>query len=111
MSKARQKGTAFETLIVDWLRSNGFPEARRNPLAGNKDVGDIGGLVLPLELKNVNKMALAQWLKEAEVEAANAGALFCPVVHKRARVGDAARQYVTMELWQFAELLKAYERR
>lgn len=98
MSKQRAKGTAFESAIVSALHRNGFPEARRNPLAGSKDVGDIGGLPIVIEAKNCVKTQLGLWVPEAQKEAFNAGVDVGVVWHKRRGVGlgKAEDCYVTM---------------
>ncbi len=44
MSRNKQKGTAFETLVVRWLAENGFPYAERRALAGTHDCGDVTGI-------------------------------------------------------------------
>lgn len=108
MSASKQKGTAFETLMKDYFIQY-FPNARRNPLAGNKDVGDIGGMPVPVECKNVKAMSLSTWLNETAKEAENAGAPFGITVHKRKGYGDPAMQYVTMPAFAAVELLLAYE--
>ena len=43
MSRNKQKGTSFETLVADFLTDNGFPYAERRALAGVNDKGDITG--------------------------------------------------------------------
>jgi hypothetical protein len=105
---SKNKGTAFETAVVNWLHDHGFPKARRLPLVGAKDVGDVGGLDgVVLELKNCKAAALGEWMKEAEVEAHNADAPVYAVVHKRRGKGtDEA--YVTVPLHVFAKLLESF---
>lgn len=71
----RVKGAVFETGILKLLRSiTGF-FAERLTKAGSKDEGDIvcvvSGKTYILELKNVKKIDLPQFWKEAEVEALN----------------------------------------
>lgn len=41
----RQKGSTFERLTADYLKANGFPFADRRVKSGNKDKGDIGGVM------------------------------------------------------------------
>lgn len=107
MSRERAKGTAFETLVVDYLKAMGFPYAHRNPPAGKADVGDVGGIPgVVLELKNCQRMQLGEWMNEALAEAARAKAGIYAVVHKRRGRGNAAEQYVTMPLHVFAELIR-----
>src|SRR5271169_4802551 len=105
-NRSKQRGTAFETLIVDWLKLNGFPYAERRALHGSKDLGDINIPGVTLELKNCKTMTLAAWLDEAKVEAANAGTEVYAVVHKRRGKGDPGEQYVTLPLAVFARLIR-----
>jgi hypothetical protein len=46
-NRAKQKGTAFETLVRQYLNDNGFPEAQRTVLKGGGDTGDINGIKGP----------------------------------------------------------------
>jgi len=103
MSKARQKGTAFETAIVNYLRENGFPEAER---WGSVDMGqgDIRNVPMVLEAKNHKTMSLSEWCDQAEASGTKAGKLWA-VIHKRTRRGTP-KAYVTMSLENFVELLK-----
>lgn len=90
---------------------NDFIERRAK--TGSKDRGDIGGVRLPdgrrvvVEVKNVAKMSLGTWVREAEVERLNDDAAVGLVVHKR--VGKARQQmgeqYVTMTLNDLLVLL------
>ena len=71
----RVKGSVFETDILKLLRAiKGF-FVERLTRAGSKDEGDIvcvvAGQTYILELKNVKKMDLPQFWREAEVEALN----------------------------------------
>lgn len=71
----RVKGAVFETGIVKLLRSvKGF-FVERLTKAGSKDEGDIvcvvAGKTYILELKNVKKLDLPQFWREAQVEAVN----------------------------------------
>ena len=107
MSKARQKGTSFETAIVNFLNENGFPDAER---WGSSDMalGDIRNTPMVLEAKNHKAMALSEWCKQAELSGSKAKKLWA-VIHKRTRTGTS-KSYVTMELEQFVILLKAYDK-
>lgn len=106
MSKARQKGTSFETAIVNYLKENGFKDAER---WGSLDMalGDIRNVPMVLEAKNHKAMALADWCTQAETSGKKANKLWA-VIHKRARKGTS-QSYVTLSLENFVALLKAYE--
>jgi len=104
MSKARAKGTSYESEIVAYLRENGFPDAKRNEL--NSPLGDIGNVPIVVECKNHKEMTLSTWMNQAEVSGGKANKFFA-VFHKR-RGKNASKSYVTMSLDQFIELLWAY---
>lgn len=107
MSASKRKGTAAESAVVAWLREHGFPHAERRALAGNTDKGDVAGIPgVALEVKNVTKMALGEWVDEARKEGGNASARIWAVVHKRRGKGDAGDWYVTLDLRTFAELCR-----
>ena len=103
MSKSKQRGTALETALVNWLIERGI-EARRLPLTGSKDQGDVWTPALSFECKNVRSMALGQWVEEAKAESVNAGR---PVVvfHQRIGRGDPGESFVSMTLAQFVSLV------
>ena len=117
MSKQKEKGTKFETAVLDYLRARiGDPEGmiHREALHGKADEGDIKGLYihtrsLVLECKDWNKFALSTWLGQARDEAANAGADYGMVVfHRPGRGGKRMRdQYVLMDLDTLARLAGA----
>jgi hypothetical protein len=102
VSASKRKGTAFETAVVAYLREeHGLPVERR-ALRGAKDCGDVAGLPgFVLECKNHNRLELAGWVDEAMKEAANDGAPFYAVVHKRRGKGPHGA-FVTLPLEIFA---------
>lgn len=88
MSRARQKGTSAETALVRYLQLNGFPHAERRALHGIADKGDVTGTPgLAWEVKNHKAYNIAGWLKETEIERANALAEYGVLVVKPNRVG------------------------
>lgn len=108
MSKAKQKGTATETAVVRFLQENGI-DARRLPLSGSKDMGDIlisGDKTVTVEVKNHRAMNLAEWIDEAIAEKINAGTDLGVVIHKRLRKGSPADWYVSMPVSEFLAILK-----
>jgi len=108
MSRNKQKGTSFETLVADFLSDNGFPYAERRALAGVNDKGDITGTPgLVWECKNHKTMNLAGWLDETMIETANAKADYGILVAKRKGRGNPAEQYAVMPLGMMVALLKA----
>lgn len=119
MSRQKQKGTAFETQVLDYLRDRiGDPEGmiHREAQHGNADEGDIKGLFiglksLVLECKNQNRFDLATWIGQAHDEKVNAGADYGMVVFHRPGKGDKQMgdQYVLMDLDTLARIAGAQE--
>lgn len=110
MSKSKAKGTAQETLIVNWLNDKGI-RARRITLSGPKDKGDIELLDFPviIEAKNERKMTLSEYVDEALIEAENSHVDIGVAWHKRVRKGSPGDHYVTMDGNTFLKLLKLIE--
>jgi hypothetical protein len=105
MSKARAKGTSYETEVVNYLKENGFAEAKRNEL--NSPLGDLGNLPIVVECKNHKEMTLSAWMNQAEISGSKANKFFA-VFHKR-RGKNVSKSYVTMSLDQFVVLLNAFD--
>ena len=110
MSKAKQKGTAWETECGRYLQSYTKHEFMRLPLVGTKDVGDIRCHDLPefvFECKNRKDAlsSLSEIMKETEQERINADAKFAAALVKRRNFGTGGA-YVVMEMHTFAQLIK-----
>lgn len=107
MSKSKAKGTAFETLIVGYLKDT-YPNVERRTLNGVHDKGDIAGTNKKLiwECKDHKTLNFSGWLKEAEVERGNANAEYGIVVAKRRGHGNAGAQYAVLTLEALVQLLK-----
>lgn len=113
MSKERAKGTAFVSSLLPELRRY-YPRADHSALHGAQDIGDV---VLDedrfvLEMKNQKTLAFSEWLKEAEVEAANYATKWSlpstpagVVVAKRRGITDPTRQYALMTFGDFLRLV------
>ena len=110
-ASAKKAGTAFETLVVGYLRNVLHDERiERRAKSGAKDRGDISGLIhmggrIVVECKNTTRTNLAGWATEAEVERGNDDAVAGIVVHKRHGKGQPGDQWVTMTLADFASIL------
>lgn len=108
MSKQRAKGTGAETAVVEYLRTSGHPRVERRALSGQLDRGDIAGIPdVVIEVKNCARMALSEWMDEAQEERANDRALMGVVWHKRKGKGSPADWYVTMRGDDFTMCLRA----
>lgn len=116
MSRQKQKGTAFESAIVEYLQNQLCDETiERRALNGTCDRGDISGVAfcghrMVLECKNEARMRLAEYIREAETEAANDNAFYYAVIHKKRGVGistlqTVGQQYVTMPLYVLKNII------
>jgi len=108
MSAGKQKGTRHESAIVTFLRDHGFTWADRVPLSGSRDRGDVtvGPGSPVIEAKNQNRHSFAEWLDEANAEAANAGAPFGVVWAHRRGKGSPGDGYVVMDGSAFVLLMR-----
>lgn len=110
----KQKGTAAETAVVSFLRTQGFPHAERLALQGGKDRGDITGIPgIVVEVKAEKEYTLSSWLKECRVEVDNAKADFGFVVAKPRLVGtmNTASWYAIMTQGPWWQLLAMVDRK
>ena len=112
MSKESRKGAANEQAVADYLSDVLGEDIERRVKNGKNDRGDISGLYLGgkrvvMECKCCNRMELAQWVDEAEVERGNDDAEYAVVEHKRKGMGvkNAGEWYVTMKLETFAAII------
>ena len=111
MNPSKQKGTAAETAVVDYLRANGWPHAERRTLAGAHDRGDIAGIPgVVVEVKACRTFDLAGWVAEAHTEAENAGMPLGVVWAKRRGKSSPDEWYVVMTGRDLVVLLKAVAR-
>ena len=108
MSASKQKGTAFESLVLREFKLH-YPGAERRAMQGALDKGD---LLLPgedrfvVECKNVSRWNLPEWLREAEAEARNAGVPYGVVASKRRGNAQPGDQYIHMTVSAFLGLVK-----
>lgn len=111
-ASSKQAGARFERIVADFLAETVDDRIDRRVKTGSADKGDIGGVRLPdgrkvaIEVKDVARINLPGWVREAQQEAENDDAAVGVVVHKRRGVSDPAEQYVTMTLSDLAILLK-----
>ena len=99
-ASAKAAGARFERTIADHLAATVDDRIDRRVKTGAKDKGDIAGLRVHgqrvvIECKDVAKLAIGTWVKEAEIERGNDDALAGFVVHKRRGTTDPGDQYVT----------------
>lgn len=104
-NKSKALGTAWESAIVAYLREHHSPDAHRNVQMGRFDIGDIDNYYLhALEAKAEKAITLADYTRQANREAVNAGQPFGVSVVKRrnANVKDA---YAVRDLETDARLI------
>ena len=102
----KQKGSAYERSIVQYLRDNGFT-VDRTRAGWSDDRGDIHGIDgFTWECKNHKALNLAGWINELHDECRNAGTSLGAVVHKKRGSTDGAEQYATLPLGMLVQLLK-----
>jgi len=107
MNRSKQKGTAFETAIVRWLNANGYPNAERSPLRGNKDRGDVTGIPgVCIEAKNCKTLTPSLWIDQLNVEMRNGNAATGTVIAKRRGTTDVGECYALMPVRVWLDLLK-----
>ncbi len=105
MNRAKQKGTAFEVRVRDYLNGRGAQLYRPAP-AGSRDCGDLIGMAgWVIECKNVKGPDLAGAMDEALRERDNedTAAMACVIKHRNR--ANVRRAYVVMELEQWATLV------
>ena len=113
VNKPRIKGTFAETVVVNYLRDNGFPYAERRTLKGAKDRGDVAGcpgLCFEVKYAGVN-LKISSWLGETDVESLNDGADYGILVVKPLGLGErsVASWYAVMTSGYFAKLVQAVQ--
>ena len=107
MSASKRKGTAWESTVVAFLRSRGWPHAERRALAGGRDRGDIAGVVgVVIEAKSAARVEIATWLDEALAERDNDRARLGVAWFKRRGRVSAGDGFVLMDGETFVQLLQ-----
>lgn len=113
-NRNKAKGTAFETLIKNYLVDKGFKKARRAVLEGGQDKGDIHGIQhreserqVCIQCKNQRSFDLSGWLNATVEQAERLNKAVPALVVKRPGKGDKAvgESYAVMRLDDLIELL------
>lgn len=106
-SASKNKGSAFEREVVQFLREQGWDGAERTRAGWQDDRGDIDGVVgVTFECKNQKSMDLAGWIDELDIEMQHGNNSVGAVVHKRRGVTDPRGYYASLPLGVFVTLLK-----
>jgi hypothetical protein len=110
-ASAKKAGTAFETLVADYLARTVDDRIERRSRNGARDRGDISGLRhmtgrLVVECKDLGgQLRVGEWLTEAEIERGNDDGTAGLVVAKRRGTTNPAEQIVLMTLGDLVALL------
>lgn len=117
LKSAKAAGARFERLIADYLNDRLYGlHIDRQVRTGTHDSGDIAGVHLAgkriaIECKNVTRMDLPKWVREAHTEAGNIGAAAGVVIHKRHGNGKPGDQWVTMTVTDFVTIVDLFNER
>ena len=105
-SSQKRKGSAAELAVAKWLRKLGWIHAERSRAGWTDDRGDIDGMPgVCIEVKNEKRIDLPGYLRELEVEMANAMAWTGAVIVKRRGSTNVDDWYAVMPAKVWAELL------
>lgn len=114
VNRSKAKGTSTETLVVGFLRENGWPYAERRALSGSLDKGDIAGMPgIAVEVKYGNgTLKIGPWLTETGIEQLNARADHGILVVKPFGLGEknVHQWYAVMVASDFQLLVAKAER-
>lgn len=117
LRSAKAAGSRFERLIADHLNDRLYGlNVDRQVKTGVRDSGDIAGVHLAgrrvaIECKNVTRMDLPKWTREAHTEAGNIGGAVGVVVHKRHGNGKPEDQWVTMTVTDLVTIINLFNER
>lgn len=112
----KRRGAAWEVAIRNFLFDAGL-KAERVARKGANDIGDVAvemddGHTFVIEAKDTVRPELAQWIREAQVEADNYARhkhispdFVHPVVIYKRRQNGVERAYVVMELGDWVDSL------
>ena len=105
-SPQKRKGSAAELAVAKWLRKLGWIHAERSRAGWTDDRGDIVGMPgVCIEVKNEKKIDLPGYLRELEVEIANAQAWTGTVIVKRRGSMNVDDWYAVMPAKIWGELM------
>ena len=105
-SPQKRKGSAAELAVAKWLRKLGWSHAERSRAGFQDDRGDIDGMPgVCIEVKNEKKIDIPGYLRELEVEIANAQAWTGTVIVKRRGSMNVDDWYAVMPAKIWGELM------
>ena len=105
-SPQKRKGSAAELAVAKWLHKLGWIHAERSRAGWQDDRGDIDGLPgICIEVKAEKKIDIPGYLRELEVEIANAKAWTGTVIIKRRGSTNVDDWYAVMPAKIWGELM------
>lgn len=100
---SRTKGARAEVDYVNWLRTNGYPDARRYLAGDGRQPGDIDAIPgVCIDVKDRAELAIPEWLRQVEIEA---GWRFPLLVVKRRLLSDPADWWAITRMRHMLPLL------
>lgn len=104
---SKRKGSAWELAIAKYLVDKGWIHAERRIAGATIDKGDIYGIIgCVIEAKNEKKITLADYMKELEVECANAKASTGVAIVKKRGTSSVGDAYAVMTVDMWIKLMK-----
>lgn len=101
---ARKRGNRAEVQVVNWLRSVGWPDARRYLAGDGRQPGDVSWHpLIVLEVKDVAASSWPTWCRQAVAECAP-GQVPC-VVRRTRGVPDVSQWRARVRLWEWRTVL------
>lgn len=111
-ASAKAAGSRHVRVMADYFRLHVSRFIDKMPLYGSKDRGDVANvetfneLPVAVEMKDYGgRLEVGTWLKEAETERVNLGAVAGVVIAKRRGTTDPGSQIVLMEVRDFVGIL------
>lgn len=108
-SSQKRKGDLYERAVQDYLQAHGFPWTEKTRAGYERDWGDLHLVptrAVIAQVKNHQRLALAEWVDELAHQVTEAGAAHGFLVVKRRGVGDVGRSYAVTELAAQARLYR-----
>jgi len=106
-SSEKRKGNAAERAVVDYLRRQGFTQARRTQAGTRGDIGDVDGVPgFAIEVKNHARLDLAGWVAQMVAEMEQKGVENGVVIAKKRGTTDPGEWYAITPLRLWAKMLE-----
>lgn len=104
---SKRKGSLWELAIAKYLINKGWIHAERRVAGATLDKGDIYGIIgCVIEAKNEKRIDLAGYMKELDVECANAKATTGVVIVKKRGTASVGEAYAVMTVDRWVDLMR-----